>query len=67
MVDLQMAQGRLHGVFNVVDELCTAWTPNSKMANAREAGLAHSETTLGVCRSTALISRKRLEPRERHG
>ncbi len=34
MVDLQMAQGRLRGVFDVVDEMCTARTPNSKLANA---------------------------------
>jgi len=42
MVDLQMAQGRLHGVFDVVDEMCTARTPSSKMANAQRNLLGRS-------------------------
>lgn len=66
MVDLQMAKGRLIGVFDVLDEMST--TPNSKMANAREAGLARSESSSDVRGSTALISRKRwrLESTGRH-
>jgi len=48
MVDLQMAQGRLLRVFDVADEMCTARTPKLKMANAREAGLARSESSLDV-------------------
>ncbi|HXO95102.1 MAG TPA: hypothetical protein VN857_00835 [Chthoniobacterales bacterium] len=44
MVDLQMAQGRLRRVFDMLDEMSTAWTPNSKMVNAREAELARGET-----------------------
>ena len=67
MVELQMAKGRLLGVFDVLDEVSTARAPNSKMANAWEAGLARGETSLHLRRSTALISRKRwrLESRER--
>jgi hypothetical protein len=51
MVDLQMAQGRLLRVFDVVDEMSTGRTPKLKMANAREAGLARSESSLDVRRS----------------
>jgi hypothetical protein len=61
MVDLRMAKGRFLRVFDVVDEKCTVRTPNSKMAYVREAGLARCETSLGVRRSMALISGKRLE------
>src|SRR5258708_36729501 len=61
VVDLRMAKGRFLRVFDVVDEKCTVRTPNSKMTNVREAGLARCETSLGVRRSMALISGKRLE------
>ncbi len=44
MVDLQMAQGRLRRVFDTLDEMSTARTPDSKIADAREAELARSET-----------------------
>jgi hypothetical protein len=68
MVDLQMAQGRLLRVFDVLDEMSTAQTPKLKIANAREAGVARSESSLDVRRSTTLISeeRWRLESTERH-
>jgi hypothetical protein len=68
MVDLQMAQGRLLRVFDVLDEMSTAQTPKLKMAHAREAGVARSESSLDVRRSTALISEKRWrwESTERH-
>jgi hypothetical protein len=68
IVDLQMAQGRLLRVFDVVDEMCTARHPKLNMANAQEARLARSESSLDVRRSTVLISGKRwrLKSRERH-
>ena len=36
MVDLQMAQGRLRRVFDMLDEMSTAWTP--KLKNGQRTG-----------------------------
>jgi hypothetical protein len=55
MVDLQMTKGRLLRVFDMLDEMSTARTPNSKIASARESGLARSETSLDVRGSTTAL------------
>jgi hypothetical protein len=53
MVDLQMMKGRLLRVFDMLDEMSTARTPNSKIASARES--ARSETSLDVRGSTTAL------------
>ena len=68
MVDLQMAQGRLQGVFDVVDEMRTTQLQTQNWPTHGKRDGARSESSLDVHRATALISPKRwrLESTERH-
>jgi hypothetical protein len=66
MEDLRMAKGRLLRVFDVVDEMCTVPTPNSKIADARETELARSET-LGRSSINGFDFTEAMESTERQG
>jgi hypothetical protein len=66
MVDLQMAKGRLRRVFDMLDEMSTAWTPNSKIADARGTELARSET-LGRSSINGFDFTEAMESTERQG